>query len=196
MNVRIDQGRATRDRLVEVALQLFVEQGYDAIAIPAVLDAAGVSRGALYHHFESKEALFEAVLERVEADLADRVGAVALSTDDPVTAMRLGGHEFLRLAAHDPVVHQIVLIDAPAVVGWDEWRSIDEQYGFGLLKGVVQLAADEGLIPAEQVDPLSHLLLAAMNELAQLIARSKHPRKALAEARATYDFVLDRLFAA
>src|SRR6185369_10282804 len=129
MSRRIEQGQATKQQLVEVATGLFAEHGYGGTSIEAVLAASGVSRGALYHHFSSKEVLFEAVLEAVETSITARIVDAARHADTPVAALRSGCRAWLRVA-DDPVAHQIALLDAPSVVGWQRWREIDGRHAF------------------------------------------------------------------
>ena len=105
---------------------MFATHGYDGTSIQAVLAESGVSRGALYHHFPGKDALFLAVLEEVGQRLAAQGAAAAQDAADPVEGLRIGLMSWIR-AAGDPVVRQIMLIDAPAVLGWERWRELDEQ---------------------------------------------------------------------
>ena len=204
MNRKAERGRATRDRLMEIALRLFAEHGYEGTSIEAVLAESRVSRGALYHHFPGKEALFEAVLEKVEADIArqtaqagaDAAGGVPGGVPGPeidaVAALRAGCLAWVRLAG-DPVVRRVVLVDAPAVVGWHRWREIEERHGFGLLKTALQEVAAQERFPAERVEVFAHMLLAAMNEVALLIARRDGDPAAIAEGEAAVEELLDRL---
>ena len=192
MNVRVEKGRATRDQLIAVATRLFAERGYDGTSIDAVLEEAGVSRGSLYHHFASKTALFEAVLQAVEISIGEETLAAAAGTADPLAALRAGCLAWVRLAG-DPVVRRIVLLDAPAVLGWARWREIEEEHALGTLKLAMQAAAAEGRLPPELADVFAHLLLATMNELAQVIVRSDDLEAAQRTAEAAVDEVLARL---
>lgn len=194
MNRRIAQGETTRGELMAIGRRLFAAHGYDGTSIEAVLDEAKMSRGALYHHFDSKEALFAAVLETVEADVARAITKAAAGIADPVVALRAGCDAWLRLA-RDPVVRQIALIDAPAVVGWQQWRAIDERYAFGLLKGGLQAAAAAGRVRADVVDVLAHMLLAALAEVALVVARAGDGTKAVKQGQTAVHELLDRLFA-
>lgn len=191
-NRRVEKGQATRRHLVDVATRLFARQGYEATSVDAVLQAAGVSRGALYHHFANKEALFEAVLEAVEADTAERLVLATGDATDPVDVLRQGCAAWLELV-RDPVVQQISLIDAPAVVGWQRWREIDAEHGFGLLKEGLRAVAETGQIRADGVDLLAHMLLAALMELALLIAKADDPEAVSAGAGPVLDDLLQRL---
>jgi AcrR family transcriptional regulator len=192
MSVRAEQGQATRQQIVVVATDLFARHGYEGTSIEAVLAASEVSRGALYHHFASKEALFEAVLERVEQGIAKRIVAAASVGPDAVGRLRAGCLAWLRIA-EDQTAQQIALIDAPSVVGWQKWREIDGRYAFGLLKGALAAVAAEGRIRPELVEVLAHMLLAALLELALVIARADKPRAALKTGEAAVDELLKGL---
>jgi AcrR family transcriptional regulator len=193
MSRKVEQGQATRRELVAIATRLFVAHGYQGTSIDAVLREAGISRGALYHHFDGKEALFEAVLDQVEADVAERVAKAASGIDDPVEALRAGCRAWLRLA-RDPTIRRIALVDAPSVVGWQKWREMDERYAFGLLKAALGAVAARGRVRRDLVDVLGHMLLAALAEVALVIARAKDSKAAVHAGQAAVDELLDGLF--
>ena len=157
---RASRGQATRGHLVEVATRLFAARGFDGTSIEAVLEEAGVSRGSLYHHFASKEALFEAAFRSVEDRIGQEVAnaSVAAGATTMIEALRAGCLAWIRLAG-DPIVQRVVLIDAPSVLGWAQWRAIEEEYALGTLKLAMQAAADEGRVPAELADVFAHTLL-------------------------------------
>lgn len=190
---RLERGRATRDILITVARQLFAERGYEGASIGAVLDAAGVARGALYHHFASKEALFDAVLDREVARIARAVAAAARAAGDPVASLRAGCATWLE-AVLDPGVQRIVLLDPPAVLGWTRWRELDEQHMLGGLRLSIGRIASEGRVEQGQVDLLAHMVLAAASEAALMIARSDDGEAALVRGKAALDTLLTRLF--
>jgi AcrR family transcriptional regulator len=193
VNKRVEQGQATRAALIGVATELFAANGYDGTAIPAVLDAAGVSRGALYHHFGSKEALFEAVLQAVEAQATRKVTRAAGGATDPLDGLRRGCAAYLAMC-RDPVVRRISLIDAPAVVGWERWREIDEQHAFGLVKAAIAAIASDGRVKPELVDVMAHMVLAALLEVALLVARADEGRIAIRRGQEAIDELLTALF--
>jgi AcrR family transcriptional regulator len=192
MTPRAEKGVSTRDRIVATARRLFTESGYEATSTETVLRESGVSRGALYHHFDNKQALFEAVLEAVETDVAATTAQAARGIADPVESLRAGFDAFLGLA-RDPEVRQIVLIDAQSVVGWQKWREIDERHGFGGIKKGVKRIAATGRLREDMVDMFSHMLLATLIEVAFLIARSTDPDTAAREGRSALNELLDRL---
>jgi AcrR family transcriptional regulator len=187
---RIERGQASRRQLLEAAAKLFTERGYEATSVTDVLARAKLSRGAFYHHFESKEALFEAVLEMVEEHVGMTLREAAAGASDPVEAIRIGCRAWLDMASDDREVVQITLVDAPSVVGWERWREIDEKHGLGLLIG--GLAATRR-IPDEILDATAHLLHAATLEAALIIARSG-PRSSQADsARQALDELVERI---
>jgi AcrR family transcriptional regulator len=190
---RRTQGQATRQLLVEVATDLFAERGYDGTSVEAVLDAAGVSRGSLYHHFATKQALFEAALDGVETRIGNETMAAVEGATDALDALRRGCLAWVRLAG-DPVVQRIVLIDAPSVLTWQRWREIEEEYGLGQIKGAMLLAAREGRIRPDLVNVFAHMVLATMNELALVIVQSDDPAEAQRHAETAVDEFLGRLF--
>ena len=194
VNLKVERGLATRRQLVATATQLFAEHGYEQTSIDTVLDAAGVSRGALYHHFNGKEALFEAVLEDVEAQLATHVVEAAAKAPEPRLELQAGCLAWLQ-RLRDPVIRRIVLVDAPAVVGWQRWREIDECHWFGLLKSALAEALPPSRLDATSLDVLAHMLLAALNELAFVIARAGDPDAAAQAGEAAIVDLLGRLLA-
>src|SRR6202451_698189 len=131
---RAAQGRATRGQLIEVATGLFAEHGYEGTPIEAVLTAAGVSRGALYHHFAGKEALFTAVLEALSEGITAELTEVISGCAAPVDAVRTSALGWIDLAG-DPVIQRIMLVDAPSVLGWEQWRDMDEGRTVGAMGG-------------------------------------------------------------
>ena len=191
-DLRLEKGKATRDRVVAAARELFGREGYKATSIEAVLGAAGVARGSLYHHFENKTALFDAVLDQVVGEIAEQAAQAARVHDDPVEGLRAGCGAWLRMAL-DPAVQQIALVDAPAVVGWSRWRELDEHHTLGGVRRSLQHIAESGRLPADQVDVLAHMLLASVSEAALLIPRADDPEAALAAGQAAFDTLLDRL---
>jgi AcrR family transcriptional regulator len=189
---RIEKGKVTRERLIAAARRQFGERGYEATSIEAVLDAAGVARGALYHHFPTKEALFEAVLDQVVEEIAVRAAVAARAAGDPLASLHAGCNVWLETVL-DPAIQRIALLDPPSVVGWTRWRELDEKYILGGVRVALARLAEAGAIPPEQIDLLSHMILASVNEAALLIARAEDPRQALELGKAAVDRLLDRI---
>jgi AcrR family transcriptional regulator len=189
---RSDRGAATRKHILETATSLFTANGYDATSIEIVLRATGLSRGALYHHFASKDALFSAVLDDVEARVAMTVASAAGRATNPLDILRAGCDAWLGLA-RDPTVRQVVLIDAPAVIGWQGWRDLDDKHALGLLKAAVGAIAASGRMRAELVEVNAHLLLAMLIELSMLLARSNDVATTMRTGREAVEAILTRL---
>ena len=189
---RAAQGRATRGQLIEVATGLFAEHGYEGTSIEAVLTAAGVSRGALYYHFAGKEVLFTAVLEAVSDRVIAQVTEVISGCTDPVDAVRTGALGWIDLAG-DPVIQRIMLVDAPSVLGWEQWRAMDEGRTVGAMRAMLQAVSDTGRLPGELVGPFAHMILAALDEAAMVVARAPDTRAAVAEERQAVEEFLARL---
>ena len=189
---RAAQGRATRGQLIEVATGLFADHGYEGTSIEAVLTAAGVSRGALYHHFAGKEALFRAVLEVLSERITEQLTEVISACTDPVEAVRTSALGWIDLAG-DPVIQRIMLVDAPSVLGWEQWRAMDEGRAAGAMRDMLQAVSDTGRLPGELVGPFAHMILAALDEAAMVVARAPDSRVAVAEERQAVEEFLARL---
>ncbi len=190
-----ERSEATRGALIAAARPLFAERGYAGVGTEEIVRAAGVTRGALYHHFDGKRELFEAVYEQIESELTVRIATEALGDGrplSPLAAMRAGAEMFLR-ACTDPEVQRIALLDGPSVLGWDRWREIGAEHGLGLIKGILQAAIEAGEIGEQPVLPLAHVLMGALDEAAMLVARAEDPEAAREEVGRTLDTLLGAL---
>lgn len=189
-----ERSEATRETLIEVARTLFAQHGYAGVGTEEIVRAAGLTRGALYHHFNGKKDLFEAVYERVEVELAERIaaGALAGGAAAPLEAMRAGAEMFLQ-ACTEPEAQQIALLDGPSVLGWDRWREIAAEHGLGLIEATLQAAIDAGAIAEQPVRPLAHVLIGALDEAAMLVARAEDPEQMRVEVGRTLDALLTGL---
>jgi AcrR family transcriptional regulator len=194
MNKKVEKGATTRQHIVTVATELFTTAGYEATSIETILTACAISRGALYHHFASKEDLFQAAFEALEEDIGKAAVAASRGMTDPVAILRTGCKNFLELALTDRV-RQMALIDAPAVLGWQKWREIEERHGFGLLKGGLKAAAKARGLKREPSDVLAHMLLAALIEGALLVARAEDSAAAMRSAKNAIDRLIEGILA-
>lgn len=172
---------ATRARLIGAARELFADRGFDAVPAEEIVERAGLTRGALYHHFGGKAGLFEAVHELLHREIAGRIEHAAAVEPGPWGGLVAGCLAFLD-ACTDPEVQRLVLLDAPVVLGWERWRAVDAAHGLGLLKQGLGEAMAAGDLPGQPVDPLAHLLSGAMNEAGMWIARAPDPEQARREA--------------
>jgi AcrR family transcriptional regulator len=179
---RAERSQATRDALVTAARRLFGARGYANVGTEEIVQAAGVTRGALYHHFRDKEELLEAVFEQVEAEMLARLtrSVTAAAADNPFAALSAGVDALLE-AAGEPEVNRIVLVDAPSVLGWERWREIGWRYGMGLTESVLQSAIDAGQLPPQPVRPLAHVLLGALDEAVLYVSRASDQATARSE---------------
>jgi AcrR family transcriptional regulator len=187
-----DRSAATRDALIQVARERFAEHGYGGVGTEAIVRAAGVTRGALYHQFADKTELFAAVVEAVEADVMSRID-VAVATSglaDVIDLMKLGADTWLD-ACSDPSISRIMLVDAPSVLGWERWREIGLKYGMGMVQALLGQAMTMGRIAQQPVAPLAHVLIGALDEATLYVVRNEDRATALAEVRAVLRALID-----
>ena len=177
---KAEQGEATRGALMRAARELFTEKGYAGVGTEEIVRRAKVTRGALYHHFTDKKDLFRAVHEQIEAEVVDAIAAKMAGAEDPIDLLVIGTRAYLDVCT-DPAITRITLSDAPAVLGWEEWREIDARYGLGLVALGLQGGMDAGVLRRQPVKPLAHLMLGAMGEAGMAIASADDPQAARAE---------------
>lgn len=185
------QREATTRLLIDIGRQLFATEGFTQVSTEEIVRQAGVTRGALYHHFGSKEGLFLAVVDDVLADIAGEVARAAAMEDSTWEQLRAGCHAFLRTAA-DPAIARIALVDAPAVLDWERWRELDERHSQALLREALSTLYNVGTIVAPPGATVA-LLSGAMNEAALWIARALDRDAALSEASTALDLLLSGL---
>jgi AcrR family transcriptional regulator len=178
----------TRRQLEKAARALFEARGFAAVSAEELVAAAGVTRGALYHHYEGKEGLFAAVAEEKMRELHEAIRRKAASAQDPWTALELGARAFLDECSR-PKVRQLLFVDAPAVLGWQAWREMDARYGLGMVEQALSAAMSPRSGGATMA---AHVLVSALIEAAMLIARSADK----AAARRDAELVIDSLLAA
>ena len=160
---------ATRAALVAAGRALFAADGFEATSTGAIVARAGVTRGALYHHFADKRDLFRGVLDELETELMATVGDRIAGAADPFALLTAGIDAFLD-RCEDPVFARIALEEAPGVLGWREWRETDMRYSLGLVSAALQGAMDAGAMARQPVLPLGHLLISACGEAGLLMA--------------------------
>ncbi|HEY2080866.1 MAG TPA: TetR/AcrR family transcriptional regulator [Streptosporangiaceae bacterium] len=187
-----DRSAATRDALITAARRLWASQGFAEVSTDAIVAAAGVTRGALYHQFADKTALFDAVMDAVEADIARRLAeeVAAAGVSDPVEALRYAVRTWLEICV-EPEIYRIALIDGPSVLGWTHWRAVCQRHVFGLVQDLLSQGIELGRIRAQPVRPLAHVLMGAGDEAALYVAEAADH----AQARAEMIAVIDQLIA-
>jgi len=189
---QVERLAATRAALLKAARTIFAEQGYAAAATEEIVRRAKVTRGALYHHFEDKRSLFDAVASEVAREIAEKIEAMT-PMDDPLKALIVGTGAFLD-ACLDPAVRRIYLIDAPAVLGWHRWREIDAPHGVRSLREGVSAMLAERPDDALAVEPTTFLLAGAFNEAALWVAEAKDEKAARRAMDRSLAALIERLF--
>ena len=189
-----ERAAETREALIASARPLFAAAGFADVALETIVRAAGVTRGALYHHFADKTELFAAVFERVEGEVASQMGeAIAAANEtDPVEVMRLGAGFWLD-ACSNPEIQRIVLVDAPAVLGWARWTEIGNRYNTGLVRELLTNAVETGRIPPQPIEATALTMLGAIREATLYVARAEDHDQARQEAGAVMDRLIDAL---
>ena len=187
-----DRSAATRDALVAAARRLFAAQGFADVPADAIVAGAGVTRGALYHQFADKTALFGAALEAVEADIAMRLAedVAAAEISDPVDALRHAVRRWLEICV-EPEIHRIALVDGPSVLGWGRWREICQQHVFGLVETLLAQGIEVGRLRPSSARALTHALMGAGDEAALYVAEAADPTRARAEMIEVLDQLIE-----
>ncbi|MGW5385182.1 TetR/AcrR family transcriptional regulator [Nocardia sp. NPDC003963] len=179
-----DRSRTTRTALEQAGRQLFAEHGFAGTSAAQLVTAAGVTRGALQHHYGDKRGLFLAVLEQLEIEMTAEIEQVmrAPATDDVLTTMASGLNAFLEICQR-PEVIRITLFDAPAVLGWEAWRELEARHGLGLVTTELERARETGLITATALPVLAQLILSAVSEAGLIVAHADDKDTAREQAR-------------
>ncbi|WP_438695990.1 TetR/AcrR family transcriptional regulator [Tsukamurella sputi] len=169
---------------MRAARTLFGEHGYAGVGTQAIVEAAGVTRGALYHQFGDKRGLFEAVFDALEESTIGVAARAVLAAGelDPVETMLVAVDSFMDAIA-DPGVTRITMIDAPSVLGWEGWRARGEKYGIALIETVITRAVEQGTIAPQPTRAVAHLLLGMLDESALYVSRAENRDSALDEIR-------------
>jgi len=194
MPTKAEQTERTRAALIAAGRVLFAQRGFADTSTEELVRTAGLTRGALYHHFRDKRDLFEAVYEDVEKGLVEQLMGALQGAADPLEVLRRGAAAFLD-ACLDPAVRRIALLEGPSVLGWERWREIDQTYGLGLVQFALQAAMDAKVVRSAPVEPLAHVLFGGLVEAAMLLAASSDPRQARAEVGKAVTTLLDGLAA-
>lgn len=189
-----DRRAITRAAILKAARKLFGGKGFAATTMDQIAAAARVAKGAVYHHFPTKEAVFEAVFDETAGDVAEAVRAAsrAEKTDRDVLAALVAGTRRYFAAVSEGPAARIILRDGPAVLGWERWREIDARHFCGMIPRTLAAAMDAGLIARQPVEPIARLLTAAITEAAVACAG----RQDLAAAGAEYGKALASLIEA
>jgi AcrR family transcriptional regulator len=191
-----ERSAATRDALIAAARKLWGLRGYAEVGTPEIATVAGVTRGAMYHQFADKAALFREVVEAVEQDVMARMGTLVAESGatTPADAIRAAVDAWLNVSA-DPEVRQLMLLDAPSVLGWAGFRDVAQRYSLGMTEQLLTEAIRVGQLPKQPVRPLAHVLIGALDEAAMLIATAEDPKRARRETRQVLHRLIDGMLA-
>jgi AcrR family transcriptional regulator len=192
MAKQAERRAATTEAILKAGRRLFGERGFAATTIDDIADAAKVAKGAVYHHFATKEAVFEAVFDSVSRDLVADIERATRTERDVLTAMVAGTQHYFAACAKGATC-QIILRDGPAVLGWERWREIDAQHFGGKFPRALAAAMDAGLIARQPIEPLSRLLLGAVTEAAVACAGRSDVLKAGGEYSRAFKSLLEAL---
>jgi AcrR family transcriptional regulator len=189
---RLEYSESTRHALVDSAVDLFTKRGYAATSLDEVAKRARVTKGALYHHFSGKQALFEAAFDAVESTVIKRLTEIVVGPGDPWDRAMNGIRHYIEVCL-DPSYQRIVVHEAPVVMGWERWREAEDHFSFGLVRTAIQALIDAGEIDELPVEATARLLFGALTAGATTIARSDDPKKTGAEVSTTIIRMLERL---
>jgi AcrR family transcriptional regulator len=189
---RVEYSESTRQALVDNAVELFTKRGYAGTSLDEVTKRARVTKGALYHHFSGKQALFEAAFDAVENKFMSRLSEIVSAPGDPWDTAIAGLRAYVRVCL-EPSYQRIVIHEAPVVMGWERWREAEEHFSYGLLRTAIELLVDSGEIDDVPVETTARLLFGALSAGASTIAAASDPKKASAEVEWTIVRVVEGL---
>jgi AcrR family transcriptional regulator len=195
MNVKkrtqVERSEATRGALLRAGRELFGSKGYGGVGTEEIVAQAGVTRGALYHQFADKRDLFRAVLEDLEQEVITRLGEQVVAKATSAAAALSATMSAWLDVCEEPDIQRIMLLDAPGVLGWEEWREIGHRHALGEAMALLEAAMEAGDLARQPVRPLAHVVVGALDEAALYVARAQDR----ASARAEMTAVLERLIA-
>ncbi|GAB2749408.1 TetR/AcrR family transcriptional regulator [Nocardioides pakistanensis] len=180
---------ATKRALVDVAAELFTEQGYAGTSLDAIVSGARVTKGALYHHFSGKQALFEAVFEKVEADASKTIRKAIRTTRDPWEKATVGLRSFLEVV-QQPEYSRIVIQEGPVVLGYERYREQEERSTFGIVQEIVSTVLRTYDLEPSMVETFSRVFFGAMSAAGAAVSSAEDTKRASAEVEAAIAFIL------
>jgi AcrR family transcriptional regulator len=190
-SLKVAQGEATREALLAAARELFGTRGYAETSLEAIAEAAGVTKGALYHHFTGKAQLFQLVFEDVKRELSSRLASV-LQAADPWEGLVAACRTYIETHT-DPAVQRIVLLDARSVLSHEAWRDVDSQWGAVMFRAAFRRAINRGVVVELPLTTLAMIVTGALAEACLLVANSDDPTSARADALSVIEPLLQGL---
>jgi AcrR family transcriptional regulator len=186
---RQDYSASTKRALVEVATELFTEQGYAGTSLDEIVAGARVTKGALYHHFSGKQALFESVFENVEDDAAKAIRRAVKGHRDPWEKALAGLRAFLAVC-QEPAYRRVVIAEGPAVLGYERFREQEERSTFGIVQDIVAAVLKTYALEQSMVETFSRVFFGAMSAAGSAVTTAEDPKRASAEVEAAIAFIL------
>ncbi len=177
---------------MDSAVELFTKRGYAGTSLDEVAKRARLTKGALYHHFSGKQALFEAAFDSVENTFMRKLGEIVSAPGDPWETAMAGLRAYVRVCL-EPAYQRIVIHEAPVVMGWERWREAEEHFSYGLLRTTIEVLVTSGELEQLPVETMTRLLFGALSAGASTIAGASDPRKASAEVERTIIRVVEGL---
>jgi AcrR family transcriptional regulator len=189
-----ERSAATQRALQTAARRLWGARGYEAVGTPEIAEAAGVTRGAMYHQYADKRALFRAVVDLVERDVIARLVAVvdASAPATPADALHVAADAWLEVAG-EPEIRQLLLLDGPRVLGWAEFHAISLGSSLGMTEQLLTEAIGAGQLKPQPTRPLATIVLGALDEAAMSVANADDPDAERAALRTVIHDMIDGL---
>ena len=192
MATQAERREKTTAAIVKAAKRIFGERGFAAATMDDIAAGARVAKGAVYHHFPTKEALFEVVFDQVSLELVSDLDRIARTEKDALAAMAAGTQAYFSACAKG-ATGRIILRDGPAVLGWGRWREIDGRHFGGKFPRALTAAMDAGIIALQPVEPLARLLLGAVTEAAVACSTGQDIAQTGADYARAFRSLLDAL---
>ena len=186
---RVDYTESTRQALVDSGLDLFTKRGYAGTSLEAIVKRARVTKGALYHHFSGKQALFEAAFDQVETSAMNKLTEAVAGEGTAWERALEGIHAYVGVCL-EPAYQRIVIHEAPVVMGWERWREAEEHFSYGLVRETVESLVEAGEIEQLPVEVTARILFGALSAGAETIAGSPDPKKTAMDVTKTITTVM------
>jgi AcrR family transcriptional regulator len=182
---------STKRALVDVATRLFTEQGYAATSLDQIVAGARVTKGALYHHFSGKQAVFEAAFEKIETDAAARIRKALKGSRDPWEKALIGLRAFLEIV-QDPSYQRVVIQEGPAILGYERFREQEERSSYGLVQDMVRDVLEDSTydLSDDMLETFSRIFFGAMSAAGESVSSAANPKVAVAQVETAIAFIL------
>lgn len=188
---RLDYSVSTRKALVDSAVVLFTKNGYAATSLEAIVKRARVTKGALYHHFSGKQALFEAAFDAVESAALAKLSEVVTAGPGSAWERTVQGVQAWVKVCLEPSYQRIAIHEGPVVMGWERWREAEEHFSYGLVKAAIEALVNAGELAPLPIEVTARILFGALAAGGTLIAGADDPKTAAAEVSSTLVTIME-----